>query len=115
MRPIALIIILAFLAGACSFSGSKSDRSAKETEETSQAESIPEANLKLVHLEVKGMTCEGCENAVVKSISQLDGIQEASASHLAEEAIVQYDSTRVSMEAIAQAISDAGYSFEGEK
>jgi len=77
--------------------------------------SFPEENLKLVHLDVGGMTCEGCEKAIVSSICKLEGIEEASASHTAEEAIIKFDSTRTSIEAISQAIADAGYSVEGEK
>jgi copper chaperone CopZ len=127
MRILIYLPVLAFLLGSCSGTGSRSASGsgtgsgtvsstgkAAGTEYTAET-AFPEENLKLVHLDVKGMTCEGCEKAIVGSICKLDGIQEASASHTAAEAIVKYDSTKTSMEAIQQAIADAGYSVAGEK
>jgi copper chaperone len=137
MRILIYLPVLAFLLGACSGSGSRSGSGTDPGAETGTVSSagesageaageaagtvytaetgFPEENLKLVHLDVKGMTCEGCEKAIVGSICKLDGIQEASASHTAAEAIVTFDSTKTSMEAIQQAIADAGYSVAGEK
>lgn len=115
MRLIIILLCLAFIGSACSSSGSKSgEREASDAAATTET-GLSQENLKLVHLDVRGMTCEGCEKAIVSSIRKLDGIEEASASHTAEEAIVKFDSTKTSMEAISQAISDAGYSVEGEK
>ena len=104
---------MAFLLGACSGSGPKSP-TAPGTEKEVQ-KSLPEESLKLVHLDVKGMHCEGCEKAIVASICKLEGIQQASASYTAGEAVVSFDSTKTSLEDIFQAIADAGYSVEGEK
>jgi copper chaperone CopZ len=60
------------------------------------------------------MTCEGCENAIVASINKLDGIQEATASHTLEEAVIVFDSTKTTVREIAHAVEEAGYSVEGE-
>ena len=100
MRLLLIALFITVLGSACSSSGREVN--------------IPVENLQLVHLEVKGMTCEGCENAVVSSIRKLEGIQEAKASHSAEETIVKFDSTKTSIEAISEAIADAGYKVEGE-
>jgi len=110
MRFLLIALFISLLGSGCSSSGSKSTGG-----ETAGEVSFPEENLKLVHLEVTGMTCEGCENTVVTSIRKLDGIHEAKASHSAEETIVRFDSTKTSVEAISQAIADAGYKVEGEK
>ena len=110
MRVFLIVLCISLLAGACSSSGSKSAGT-----DTAEEVSIPQENLKLVNLEVKGMTCEGCENTVVSNIRKLDGIQDATASHTRKEAIVRFDSTRTSVEAISKAIADAGYLVEGEK
>jgi len=115
MRIILIAMFFMFTAVSCSSSGSKSANGEKGGTETSSDVSYPEENLKLVHLDVKGMTCEGCENTIVKSIRNLDGIQEASASHTAKETMVKFDSTKTSLEDISKAIADAGYSVGGEK
>ena len=115
MRIFLIIFLYALLGSACSSSGTRSSGDESSGREAAHEVNFPKENLKLVHLDVRGMTCEGCENAVVKSIENLDGIQEASASHMAEEAIVKFDSTKTTLEEISRAIADAGYKYEGEK
>ncbi|MCK4750496.1 MAG: heavy-metal-associated domain-containing protein [Bacteroidales bacterium] len=115
MRIFLIIFSIAVLGAACSLSGSKSAGDKSSGQETGLEANLPQENLKLVHLNVSGMTCEGCENAVVKSIENLDGIREVSASYTAEEAIVRFDTTKTSMDAISGAIADAGYKYGGEK
>jgi copper chaperone CopZ len=109
MRLFAILFCLALLGSACSSSGTK---------ETGEADtdkvSISEENLTYLHLDVKGMTCEGCENAIVTSIKKLDGIQEASASHTDAEAMIVFDTTLTDVQAIAHAIENAGYTVEGQ-
>lgn len=109
MRIFAIIALLAFLGAACSSSGSK-----KSGNEGSDKVSISEEHLSHLQLDVSGMTCEGCEKAIVASIKKLDGIQEATASHTNEEAIIVFDSTKTNPHAIANAIVEAGYSLKGE-
>ena len=113
MRVIMILIIPVLLLGSCSTSGSKSGTKSKNTETTEV--SIPAENLAHIHLEVKGMTCEGCENAVVAGINKLEGIQEATASHTDEEAVIVFDSSKTNQEEISEAIAEAGYSVKGEK
>ncbi len=60
-------------------------------------------------LEVQGMTCEGCEQAIRTALGRLDGIVEASPDHHAGQVGVRYDTDRVSEEAIKQRIRLAGY------
>jgi copper chaperone CopZ len=107
---ITIFLSLVFLLVACSGSGPKSP--ATPVTEKEVQKSLPEESLKLVHLDVKGMHCEGCEKAIVASICKLDGIQQASASYTAAEAVVSFDTTRTSLEDICQAITDAGYSVD---
>ena len=63
-------------------------------------------------LQVHGMTCEGCENAIRAALGRLDGIAEASPDHQAGTVGVRYDTDRVSEEAIKQRIRLAGYDTE---
>ena len=61
-------------------------------------------------LTVTGMTCGGCENAVRRVVSAIDGVNSVSASHQDSRVTVEYDSTRADRAAIARAIENAGYS-----
>jgi mercuric ion transport protein len=80
-----------------------------KAETTVEVQNISAEHLTQLKFDVKGMTCEGCEKAIISSIKKLEGIQEVSASHTAGESIVKFDSTLVSAQLISKAISDAGY------
>ena len=110
MKKFIIPILIILISGACSQSGKNTD----EHNKGPRVEIAPE-NLMQLSFEVKGMTCEGCENAIVASISKLDGIQEAIASHTEESTVVSFDASKTDAEAIAQAISDAGYEVTGQK
>jgi len=60
-------------------------------------------------LTVNGMTCGGCENAVKRAVSSLDGVSEVSASHRENRVTLTYDSSKVDRAAIAKRIEDTGY------
>ena len=101
--------VLIILFAACSQSGRK----------TSQSSQVPLVEIAPEHLvqvsfEVKGMTCEGCENAIVSSIGKLEGIQEATASYTEESTMVSFDSELTDVKAIVRAITDAGYEVLGD-
>jgi copper chaperone len=65
--------------------------------------------MKKIKLHVEGMSCGHCENAVQNAISALPGIKKAKASKRKKEAVVEYDSSAVTEELIAEAVRDAGY------
>ncbi len=73
------------------------------------------SQLVTLRLDVKGMTCEGCENTVKNAISSLDGIHEVTASHKNEEVCVTFATGTVEMDKIAEAITGVGYDVKGEK
>jgi copper chaperone len=60
-------------------------------------------------LQVTGMTCGGCENAVNRVLSMVDGVASATASHKDNEVRVVYDPAKVDRSKIARAIETAGY------
>lgn len=64
---------------------------------------------KRVVLEVKNMTCASCSVTVKTSLMKVPGVQEAIVTFNPAEAIVVYDSTKVSIEALMQTTTDAGY------
>lgn len=70
---------------------------------------------KTMTLAVEGMTCTGCENTLQETVTKLAGIATVKASHIDSTAVVSFDSTQVSIAAIGDAITEAGYVFKGEK
>jgi copper chaperone len=62
-----------------------------------------------VILQVTGMTCGGCENAVTRAVSRLEGVSNVSASHAQNQVTVHYDAAKVDRAKIADAIGKAGY------
>ncbi len=66
-------------------------------------------------LDVKGMTCEGCENAIIRSLERFDGVIETHASHEDELVTVRYDAAVLDAEQIKEGITRVGYTVAGEK
>lgn len=58
---------------------------------------------------IKGMTCIQCEKILQKSLLKADGIYEATVNYKEGKAYIQYDSERLSEEAIKSIIAKAGY------
>ena len=106
MKKIGTLLIAALFTFACN-SGNKTEQDATNQETTRQEISME--NLVEVTIPVQGMTCEGCENAVKKSISSLKGVGEVTASHTDSIATVKYDKTAVTREEIELKITEAGY------
>lgn len=101
MKKLGLVLLVALFAFACNSTEKPKEEAAKQE--------VNMANLVEVSIPVHGMTCEGCENAVKKNIASLEGIAEVSASHIDSIAVIKYDKTLASVEAIESKISEAGY------
>ena len=72
-----------------------------------------DAALTSIEIEVKGMTCTNCEESIVKGITSLEGVQEARASYTEGKAWVTYDSMRITVPQLAEAINKKGYEVTG--
>lgn len=55
------------------------------------------------------MTCGGCENAVRRVVSTIDGVAHVAASHQDNRVAVDYDATKADRATITRAIENAGY------
>ncbi len=62
-----------------------------------------------VSLTVTGMKCGGCENNVTTKLKGLDGVKSVVASSKNQEVKVEFDADQTNLKAIAQAITDVGY------
>ena len=60
-------------------------------------------------LHVKGMSCGHCVKAVEGSVGELNGVQSVVVTLEKGEVKVQYDSARVTLETIKEAIDEQGY------
>jgi copper chaperone len=60
-------------------------------------------------LNVEGMSCSHCENAVKKSVSALNGVDNVTVDLEGKKVTVEFDSGKVKVEAIKEAIEDQGY------
>ncbi|MFU8790119.1 MAG: heavy-metal-associated domain-containing protein [Methylobacter sp.] len=67
-----------------------------------------------VTLTVTGMKCGGCETNVTGKLQAIDGVLSARASSKNNEVTVDFDSDKISLDAIASAITDAGFSVEAD-
>ena len=63
---------------------------------------------------VEGMTCSGCERAVQRSVSALEGVTSASANASASTMTVEFDPLKVNVDQVKDAVSKLGYKFAGE-
>ena len=60
-------------------------------------------------LKVSGMTCGGCESAIRRVLSMVEGVTSATASHQAGEVTVVFEPSKTNRAKIEQAIATAGY------
>ncbi|MCL7412170.1 MAG: heavy metal translocating P-type ATPase [ANME-2 cluster archaeon] len=67
-----------------------------------------------VKLSIQGMTCEHCQKRVYDAIAALDGVTSVSVDLAAGEATVSYDSSRIDIEQIKQAVRDVDYQVADE-
>ena len=65
-----------------------------------------------VSIAVSGMKCGGCENTVNTALSALDGVISVKASHQDKRVDVEFDAEVTDLEAIEDAIEDAGFKVE---
>ncbi|WP_410766286.1 heavy metal translocating P-type ATPase [Haloferax sp. DFSO60] len=62
-----------------------------------------------VHLDIRGMSCANCSQAVGESLEALDGVTAATVNYATDEASVEFDPEAVSLGQLYDAVSDAGY------
>ena len=60
---------------------------------------------------IEGMHCAACATSVEKAVNKLDGINEASVNQLTEKVSVDFDESKLSLDDISKAVSDAGYTL----
>lgn len=72
-------------------------------------------HIQVVEFSVEGMTCSGCENHITKALTKMDGVAKAVVSYNYGHAIVDFDTSIVTIQQMTKAIHDAGYSVTKQK
>jgi len=67
------------------------------------------AEVKTVTLSLPSMYCETCPITVKEAISRVPGVSRVSASYEKKEAVVTYDDSKTTVEALTKATANAGY------
>ena len=60
-------------------------------------------------LPIEGMTCASCASRIERKLNKLEGVT-ASVNYATEQAAVEYDPSRVTREALVEAVEETGYS-----
>jgi copper chaperone CopZ len=63
----------------------------------------------IVILEVKGMVCDSCEQAITHELNKLDGVLASTVDHERERAEVRINASLVTPDAVRAAIASLGY------
>lgn len=69
--------------------------------------------MKLVNMNISGMTCGGCEKSVTTALEKVDGVVKViSVNYSDGSALVCYDPSKVKTDAITTAVANKGYQVE---
>ncbi|MCK4750172.1 MAG: heavy-metal-associated domain-containing protein [Bacteroidales bacterium] len=107
-----LRLLFVLTAGVLMFSCSSNPKT-----EAADATETHTANAEWIEvvLDVEGMTCDGCENAIKAGVESLDGIAAVESSHEEAWTRVKFDQRVTSLEEIQDKITETGYVVQGEK
>lgn len=65
-----------------------------------------------IELKIEGMHCTGCSTRLEKVLNGLDGVSNASVNLEAKNAVIEFDSSKITLEEIKETIEDAGFKAE---
>jgi len=66
----------------------------------------------LEEIKTKGMHCPSCEMLVIDALEELNGINEAKASHKTHMVSVEYDKEKINIKKIKDIIRGEGYKVD---
>lgn len=70
---------------------------------------VDRSSIEKLEVKIEGMTCDACENHVNHAVNELSGIVSVNASYANENAIIEFDKTKTTVEEIEEAVSSTGY------
>jgi len=108
MKQLFFLLMIALLV-SCNNTGNKQ----AVEKEAPMEEQPPAMEMTEITYRVEGMTCEGCENAVGKSVESLEGITSVESSHEEGWTRVMFNPDKTNPDDIRRRIGDAGYTVLG--
>ena len=69
--------------------------------------------MKKVLLKIEGMTCSACSSGLEKYLNKQDGIIAASVNLIMNNASIEYDDTKLTLEQVEKFVDKAGFSSAG--
>ena len=119
---IAILAIFASFLTGCGKSDkqttdNKDDKhqTTEEKKNSSQRTLQASENDKSVEIQCSGMTCTGCENSLKSKVKKVDGVKDVIADHKTNVVKASYDPAKTNVDAIKNAISDAGFDVKSVK
>jgi copper chaperone len=109
-KVFALLLSAAIVLAGCN----TGNKAAEESTVHKESQPIAAQWVEVV-LDVEGMTCDGCENAIKAGVESLDGINRVESSHEEGWTKVKYDKNLTSLEKIEEKITETGYEVKGER
>ena len=71
---------------------------------------VNKANIQIINLGIKGLTCTSCEEHINHSINQLNGILKVRSSYENGNSEIEFDKSKTTIEEIKKAVNSTGYS-----
>ena len=105
MKKLIFLLMASMFLVACNNAPKQADESAADNLSAEWVE---------VTLNVEGMTCDGCENAIKAGVETLEGIATVESSHEEGWTKVKFDKSTTSVEDIEAKITDTGYTVKGD-
>lgn len=65
--------------------------------------------MQTITIKITGMTCMGCVNSVKAVVEKLSGVSRANVSLDANQATIEFDPNKISIDQIKTAIIDSGF------
>ena len=62
---------------------------------------------------IEGMTCSGCERAIQRVVSGVEGVKDAKADAASSTLALEYDPSKATIDDIRSAVTKIGYKFVG--
>ena len=97
--PILALFLISFQANA-------------QSSKTEVLNEVASKNVKTATLNLTGITCAGCSNAIYNALKEVDGVLEHSVEYPGDIAVIQFDKTKTSTEALKAVIEKKGYKVE---
>lgn len=104
LKKVLSVAFVGLLGGALIFGCGKGDRKNQP-----ESQKMAAANVRMVKLDIEGMTCTGCEYGVKTALEKIDGVTKAEADFEAKSAEVEFDPEVATVAQMVEAVNQTGF------